>query len=1171
MSIANATESNFNVEQNTCVDSVNDISTNSDVKSNVNSSDNPNDNSKNSNSDVANSQNSSEKSSNTIISGKILNCHNDDPFKGATIYIKSLSGKILATSVSDAKGNYRADFYSLDSDFYVLATYPGHVYPSTTISVSKSSDMREGIVNLRFGTLSLSKGSTDILVYNSANIVAGPNQTIVQIRITNNALTTATNVWANLTWIPGGSGNIHLVLGETANKFIGNISPGQTVDVFFLVGVSSGVVSGNSRSYNISVGGSNTESPIDFINGTIVATSSSNSNRNEIVNVEVNDTNPSVGEFITVTVLSSTASSNSQWVNLPIIFDPSILKIISTNTTFPNGQTNTNITQIGTGQTVFTTVWVFQVIGVGSTNLRPWISDQNPGGNIQFNANIPQTVTITGTLRTDLAITKTANATYPHVNDIVTFTITVRNYGPNNATGVNVVDTMGSGMAFVSASHSTGTYNPTTGIWTIGNLNVNSTVTLTITVRILATGNLSNMVYVSGNEYDPYLYNNYAIVVLSPTENLADLAVSKNVDNYSPVNGGTVVFTITVVNNGPNTAINSRLTDSLPNGLVLINWSSSQGTYNPSTGLWSIGNLYYGAHVTLTLICRVNGTGYMTNTVNVSSDTRDPLLINNNASVTINAQPSADLGVVKTVNDTNPLLGQQITYTITVTNYGPNNATGVYVIDILPDGIEYVSSNANRGSFDNSIGIWNIGDLAYGETVYLNIIVRVNATTTVNPISNTVIVGGNEYDPNYINDMSTATIYGQENADLAITKTADKTSYNNGDTVVYTIVLRNNGPNTAENVTVTDYLPYGLIFISATGTQGHYNSSTGLWIIGNLGSLGTVTLTITAKINRTGAITNIVSATSDTADYNLLNNFYSVNINVYPTADLKVVKTANASNVTVGSSVNFTIVIYNLGPDTATGVTLVDRLPNGLIYLSSSGGVYDPATGIWIIGTIAPGSFITLNIISIVNTSSSNMNIVTVYSNEYDPSTSNNYDFVVVNGIPVANLSVVKSSDKTTYKVGDTITYTIKVTNNGHSNATGVYVLDKLPNSLKFIKAYPSIGSYNPKTGIWTIGNLALGEVATLIINAKALKEGVIINRVEAGSDVSTPIFSEVEVIVKANETSETNKTNGTSINPDMVVSMKKTGIPLIALVVILLNIIGIGIRKVKFKSLKDN
>jgi len=1128
ISMANATESNISGEKNTSVDSVSDISTDSDVKSNLNS----NINSKNNSSSTGlNSQNSNKNSSNTIISGKILNCHNDDPFKGATIYIKSLSGETLATAISDANGNYRASFYSLDSKFFVLATYPGHVYPSETISVSQTGDTRYGVANLRFGNLVLTKGSTDILTYGSS-VSAGPNSTLIQIRITNNAATTATNVWANLTWGSGAT-TIDIGSGESLSKFIGNIAPGQTVQIFFLIAVSSSVASGDSRNYTISVSGDNTGSPIDTINGTIVATLGVSQNRNQINSMTVSNTNPKVGDFITVTVVSSTASGNFQWVNLPIEFNPAVLQLINTTTTFGNGQNTTNVTQNGTGQTNFVTVWVFQVIGAGDANLRPWIFDYG-GGSPHYNSVPSPSITINATPVADLAITKTANTTNPTIGDTVTFTITVRNNGPSNATGVNVNDILNTTMMqFLSAS--SGAYDPTTGLWTIGNLNVNATVTLTITVRILVTGEIINVANVSGNEEDPNLANNWASVILSANDPIADLAVSKSVDNTAPVNGQTIVFTIVVINNGPNTAVNSRLTDVLPNGLILLGSNPSQGTFNPSTGLWSIGDLLNGQRVTLTLTCKVNGTGSITNVANVSSDTIDPILPNNNDSVTINAQPSVDLGVVKTVDNPTPLVGQNVTFTIAVTNYGPNDATGVTVTDLLRGtGLIFINANipydpaGQPGSYDPTRGIWNIGNLAVGDTVYLTITVRVNASGT---ITNVATVQGNEPDMNPSNDLSTATINGPQNADLTVKKTADKTTYNNGDIVTFTITVTNNGPNTAINASATDLFPNGLIYLSSNPSQGSYDPSTGIWSIGDLANLDTVTLTITARINQTGTISNIVVVQSDTTDNNPFNNLAIATINVNPSADLKVVKTTNATNVTVGSLVNFTIVVYNLGPDTATGVTLVDYLPTGLIWVSdTSGGSYNPATGIWIIGTIAPGGFVTLNIVCMVNSTVSIMNLAMVYGNENDPDLSNNHDNVFINGVPVADLSVVKSADKTTYNNGDIITFTITVTNNGPNAAVNTIANDLIPAGVIFISAIvPGGTTYDPTTGIWTIGTLNPFVQATLVITVRANQTGLITNYVNVGSDTYDPI------------TSNNNNSVTVMINPTVDLAINKT------------------------------
>uniref|UniRef100_A0ACD5GWB0 M10 family metallopeptidase C-terminal domain-containing protein n=1 Tax=Desertifilum tharense IPPAS B-1220 TaxID=1781255 RepID=A0ACD5GWB0_9CYAN len=70
------------------------------------------------------------------------------------------------------------------------------------------------------------------------------------------------------------------------------------------------------------------------------------------------------------------------------------------------------------------------------------------------------------------------------------------------------------------------------------------------------------------------------------------------------------------------------------------------------------------------------------------------------------------------------------------------------------------------------------------------------------------------------------------------------------------------------------------------------------------------------------------------------------------------------------------------------------------------------------------------------------------------------------------------------YSVGDTITYTVNLLNNGPANATGVVVTDALPTNLQIVNNTPSVGDYNPATGIWTIGNLADNANATLRIQA---------------------------------------------------------------------------------------
>src|SRR5690606_6570034 len=101
-----------------------------------------------------------------------------------------------------------------------------------------------------------------------------------------------------------------------------------------------------------------------------------------------------------------------------------------------------------------------------------------------------------------------------------------------------------------------------------------------------------------------------------------------------------------------------------------------------------------------------------------------------------------DLQVVKTVDKTRANIGDALVYNVTVRNSGPNNATGVFVVDVLPTNqLDIVGQvTVSVGTYDAATGVWTIGALANGQTATL----RVNATIkTAGTIVNTAIVRGN--------------------------------------------------------------------------------------------------------------------------------------------------------------------------------------------------------------------------------------------------------------------------------------------------------------------------------------------------------------------------------------------------------------------------------------------
>ncbi|MCA2684709.1 MAG: DUF11 domain-containing protein [Microcystis sp. M038S2] len=118
-------------------------------------------------------------------------------------------------------------------------------------------------------------------------------------------------------------------------------------------------------------------------------------------------------------------------------------------------------------------------------------------------------------------------------------------------------------------------------------------------------------------------------------------------------------------------------------------------------------------------------------TANVTGDEFDYNLSNNSlvSTKTVNSitSPDADLELTQTVNNSNPRIGDQVTFTLTLTNKGPGTATVIKVKDILPGALSYVSAVADLGSYDSNTGIWTVGNMPPNQSVKLGITATVNS------------------------------------------------------------------------------------------------------------------------------------------------------------------------------------------------------------------------------------------------------------------------------------------------------------------------------------------------------------------------------------------------------------------------------------------------------------
>jgi uncharacterized repeat protein (TIGR01451 family) len=575
---------------------------------------------------------------------------------------------------------------------------------------------------------------------------------------------------------------------------------------------------------------------------------------------------------------------------------------------------------------------------------------------------------------------------------------------------------------------------------------------------------------------------------------LVDLVISKTVDMPVAAEGDTVTFTITVTNNGPSRATGITLVDRLPDGVTYLA-DDGGGSYSDFNGVWNAGALDPGSSAVLNIQAIVDaGTAgtVITNTItDVSQNEHDTGQTPDDmdASFTVSLPTDVDLHVRKTVNDQTPVEGQVITFSLVVTNNGPADATGVALDDLLPAGTLYLS-HTGPGDYDHTTGLWSVGNLDEGDSAVLNIRCQVAAGTAGTTITNTIVaVHVDQTDSGISDDDLTESITVENETDLVVVKTVDDATVAEGDTVAYTITVTNNGPAVATGVSVVDLLPVGVTYVS-DDSGGDYDHVTGLWTIGTLVADEAAVLNIQATVDAGtsgSVITNVVTEVEvDQDDSNETEDDPDVDIEVGDETDLVLTKTVDDPTPAEGDVVAFILTVVNNGPAVATGVVVTDLMPEGVTYVDHEGdGSYVPETGIWTVGTLADGEGAGLLIEASVDAGTAGTVITNVIVDaSMDQNDSNETEDDYEEDIEIENstdLEVTKTVSDNTPVVGDEITWTITVSNNGPAMATGVAVTDQLPYGVTYISD-DGAGSYVSHTGVWTIGTLAAGESAVLNI-----------------------------------------------------------------------------------------
>lgn len=807
--------------------------------------------------------------------------------------------------------------------------------------------------------------------------------------------------------------------------------------------------------------------------------------------------------------------------------------------------TRASSTPIGSLPNLALTFKVTQVTGTVSDSFAISAVEADPDSS-NNTANVSNTV-ISGA---DVQITEPTPTSPVAIGNPINYTLTIKNNGPGIASGITVTDTLSSNVTFVSATGSGWSCSQAGNLVSCteaGSVASGTTLpAITIATTAATAGTTPNTSNVSTTSTDPTSSNNNGSATVTIQAPGADMTISQAAGPNPVATGSNVTYSIAGKNNGPLATTGTiSFTDVLPSNLTYVSATGSGWNCSNASGTVTCtapGPLASGATSnTVTLIATVGGAGTISNLPCIAAASpTDPVPGNNciTSSTVTSTSMQADLVVTQDPPSPNPVVaGSALTYTIYVANNGPNDAGGVAINDTLANNSSLVATPSQGTCSGNPGLVCNLGTILNGSNATVTVQVKPTAvgarTNTASASSSTV------GDPNTANNSATVSSTVTAGADMVLTQTANPQPVLAGTALTYVATARNNGPLSATGVVVTETLPAGVTYVSATPSSGTC-SQANLVVTCNLGTLvsssqGTVTMVVTPATP--GSITASGSVTSAVTDPNTSNNTASSTSTVNAAqVDIQVTKYGTPNPVAYGGTVTYSITVHNSGPSIATGVVATDTPMAQFTFVSitpSQGTCSGTSTITCALGTIANGANATMTMVMTATSIGTFNNQVSVVSNETDSNTVNNTANEQTTSRQGADLSVTKVANPNTVFTNGTASYTMVVSNAGPVSSVTTTLTDTLPAGLTYLSSSASQGSCMGTTTLTcNLGTLASGASATVTLGVTATGVGIITNTVSVTGSEPDPN--------SANNTASTNVT----VNPiaDMTVAKSHTG-----------------------------
>jgi uncharacterized repeat protein (TIGR01451 family) len=722
--------------------------------------------------------------------------------------------------------------------------------------------------------------------------------------------------------------------------------------------------------------------------------------------------------------------------------------------------------------------------------------------------------------RADLQMSKTATPPNAVVGDTVTFTLTATNAGPSDATGVTLADPLPAGLVLVSAPGCTGSVT-----CTLATLPAGASVTRTITARVSADAagrTLANTVTGSADQPDPDTASNSATARLAVAPE-ADLRLAKTVGPDPLVAGGPVHFVLTVTNGGPLTATGVVVEDPLPlqvAGPVTVASDPPGASCAPTvqTVRCTFASLAAGAQASVAVdgtLDPASAAQTLANTATVTAAERDPVAADNAASVSRPISGVADLLVTKTGAPNPVRAGEELRYTLEVTNRGPSTATDTHLVDAIPSELEPTATPAGCALTGRDLDC-SLGDVGPGQTRTVTLVTRV-APGFTGRIVNAARASSAVSDPNPSAAVDTETTDVVGAADLELTKRVDADPVVAGSSLTYTLTLRNAGPSAAIAARIEDQLPDGVepgeILPAADCTLSGRTVSCAFGTL-DPGAERVVTISARVGASAAGTLVNTASATSDTPDPDATDNASTTETPITASADLTLTKQDQVDPLVAGGHVVYDLVLSNAGPSTARSVTVTDALPAQITPTLASPTPACSLSGQGVtcdLGDLLPGTSRTLRIEGTVDPAFTGTlsNTAVAESATADPVQASNRSTADTTIFANADLVLEKTQSPNPVIAGEPVTYTIDVVNRGPSSATGVVVTDPVPADVTIDGLMPAPACSRTLQDVTcALGTLAPGEHRSVTVQGTVAPAhaGALTNAANVTADTIDPV-----------------------------------------------------------------